>query len=254
MIYNLLQGLTEAHSKNIYHLDLKPENVLLTLNEEPKITDWGLSKIAKDSKYTAVTGYTLMYAAPELFSPKDFGKADCRTDIFQTGIIFYELVTGKNPFDGDTQQQILMNILMEKPKKPSEINADAKVIDNIIMKCLEKKKEDRYQNVFDMQKDLIEYLKIEYKKSWSESKLKGDLKRSCFYCGKVVTVCAAHNDIENTLKYTIDLKNYARGEFKKDVDDIIEKLKYLMKEKMVISDELQKQINIIIHQIKMGRE
>ncbi|PIV27328.1 MAG: hypothetical protein COS36_06100, partial [Candidatus Altarchaeum sp. CG03_land_8_20_14_0_80_32_618] len=104
------------------------------------------------------------------------------------------------------------------------------------------------------QKDLIEYLKIEYKKSWSESKLKGDLKRSCFYCGKVVTVCAAHNDIENTLKYTIDLKNYARGEFKKDVDDIIEKLKYLMKEKMVISDELQKQINIIIHQIKMGRE
>ena len=254
LIYNLLQGLTEAHSKNIYHLDLKPENVLLTLNEEPKITDWGLSKIAKDSKYTAVTGYTLMYAAPELFSPKDFGKADCRTDIFQTGIIFYELVTGKNPFDGDTQQQILMNILMEKPKKPSEINADAKVIDNIIMKCLEKKKEDRYQNVFDMQKDLIEYLKIEYKKSWSESKLKGDLKRSCFYCGKVVTVCAAHNDIENTLKYTIDLKNYARGEFKKDVDDIIEKLKYLMKEKMVISDELQKQINIIIHQIKMGRE
>ncbi|NCT01557.1 MAG: serine/threonine protein kinase, partial [Candidatus Altiarchaeum hamiconexum] len=78
--------------------------------------------------------------------------------------------------------------------------------------------------------------------------------RSCFYCGELLTVYAAKNDIENTLKYAIDLKNYARGEFKKDIDDIIEKLKYKMKEKMDIGDELKKQINIIVHQIKMGRD
>ncbi len=254
LINDLLEGLKEAHSKNIYHLDLKPDNILLTLNGEPKITDWGLSKIAKHSKYSAVTGQTIMYSAPELISPEDFGKADCRTDIFQIGTIFYELVTGKNPFDGDTQSQIITNILMKTPKKPSEINPDTKELEGIIMKCIEKKKENRYQNVSELQKDLTEYLKIKYKESLRESKSTGDIKRSSIYCGELLTVFVSQNNTEEALKYAIDFKNYAKGEFKNDIDNIIEQLKYRMNEKMDIGDELQKKINIVTYQIKMGRE
>jgi len=254
LIYNLLLGLMEAHSKNIYHLDLKPDNIMLTENGEPKITDWGLSKIAKHSKYSVVNGLTIMYSAPELISPEDFGKADNRTDIFQIGTVFYEIITGKNPFDADTQTQILTKILTKNPVKPSEINPDAKVLDNIIMKCLEKKKENRYQNLLELQKDLAEYLKIEYKKSLMKSKSINDMKRSGIYCGELLIVFACQNDIENALKYAIDLKNYAKGEFKEDIDSIIKQLKWRMDKEMNINGELQQQINIIVHQVKMGRK
>ncbi|PKP60874.1 MAG: hypothetical protein CVT88_01730, partial [Candidatus Altiarchaeales archaeon HGW-Altiarchaeales-1] len=255
LINDLLEGLSEAHSKNIYHLDLKPDNILLTSDGELKITDWGLSKIAKHPTSAGVIGavHTPMYSVPELISPKRFGKTDNRTDIFQIGTIFYELVTGVHPFDGDSFDEIMMNILEETPKKPSEINSDAKKLDALIMKCLEKKKEDRYQNVSELQKNLAEYLKIEYNKSLSESKLKGDLKRSCSYCGELLKVYASQNDIENALTYAIDLKNYAEGEYKKEMENIIEQLKYKMKEEMAIDDKLLQQINIIAHQIKMRR-
>ncbi len=251
LINDLLDGLKEAHSKNIYHLDLKPENVLLTSDGEPKITDWGLSKIAKHSKYSKVAGHTLMYAAPELFSPEDFGKADCRTDIFQIGTIFYELVTGKNPFDGDTQQQILMNILMKKPKKPSEINPAAKELDVLILKCLEKKKENRYQNVSELQNALISYMKTEYKKSFTESKLRGDVKRSCFYCGELVKSSAKTRDMVETLKWINDFKDYAKGEDAKDIKNIINELVQRMENKLEITDELTGKIEVVVHHIQM---
>ncbi|PKP58034.1 MAG: serine/threonine protein kinase, partial [Candidatus Altiarchaeales archaeon HGW-Altiarchaeales-2] len=251
LINDLLEGLSEAHSKNIYHLDLKPDNILLTSDGEPKITDWGLSKISKHSKYTAVTGRTIMYAAPELISPRRFGKADCRTDIFQIGMIFYELITGVHPFDGDAQEEIMMNILEETPKKPSEINADVSVFDDIIMKCIEKKKEDRYLNVSELQNALISCMKTEYKKSLREGKSRGDIKRSCIYCGELVIYCAKSRDIIEILKWARDLEEYAKGEDAKDIENIINELVHRMENKLEITDELTGKIEVVVHHIQM---
>ncbi len=96
-------------------------------------------------------------------------------------------------------------------------------------------------------------LKAEYEKLLAESKSAGDVIRTGFYCGELLNVYASQNNAEEALKYAIDLKNYAKGEYEKEIDNIIEQLKYRMKEKMDINDELQKEINVIVHQIKMGR-
>ncbi|PKP59913.1 MAG: serine/threonine protein kinase, partial [Candidatus Altiarchaeales archaeon HGW-Altiarchaeales-1] len=156
-----------------------------------------------------------------------------------------ELVTGKNPFDGDTQQQILMNILMKKPKKPSEINPAAKELDVLILKCLEKKKENRYQNVSELQNAL------EYKKSFTESKLRGDVKRSCFYCGELVKSSAKTRDMVETLKWINVFKDCAKGEDAKDIKNIINELVHRMENNLEITDELTGKIEVVVHHIQM---
>ncbi|PIV46309.1 MAG: hypothetical protein COZ66_01095, partial [Candidatus Huberarchaeum crystalense] len=100
-------------------------------------------------------------------------------------------------------------------------------------------------------KDLIEYLKIEYKKSWSESKLKGDLKRSCFYCGELVKSSAKTRDIVETLKWIGDFKEYAKGEDAGNIENIINELVYRMENKKEITDELTGKINIVVHHVQM---
>ena len=97
LIFNIAEGLKHAHNKGIVHRDLKPRNVLLK-DGVPKISDWGLSKIASESSSSTVA-FTPLYAAPEQVSRK-FGSPDNRTDIWQLGVIFYELVTGELPFKG----------------------------------------------------------------------------------------------------------------------------------------------------------
>jgi len=165
LIFNIAEGLKYAHKLKIIHRDLKPHNILLSQGI-PKISDWGLSKVLAESTTSTTTAFTPYYASPEQISG-DF--KDERTDIFQLGIIFYELVTGELPFKGDNLVEIGMAIATKQPALPSEINPEAKEVENIIMKCLEKDKEKRYQSVKELQEDLADYLKIEYTKSLRES-------------------------------------------------------------------------------------
>ncbi|MCL0098809.1 serine/threonine protein kinase, partial [Dehalococcoidia bacterium] len=100
LIFKIADGLRYAHGRPrpVFHLDLKPGNIMLDGNKEPKIVDWGLAKMIRASKQSddQARGYTTLYATPEQISG---GKVDGRTDIFQLGQIFYELVTGKPPFE-----------------------------------------------------------------------------------------------------------------------------------------------------------
>ena len=250
LIFEIGEGLKYAHSKGISHRDLKPANILLH-GDVPKIADWGLSKVAKDSRGSVHSSFTILYAAPEQLSPDKFGKTDNRTDIYQLGTIFYELTTGKPPFQGDSVTEIMAQIIMAIPKPPSENNHETKVIEPIIMKCLEKEMSQRYQTVDHLQKDLAEYLKVEYRESLHKSQ--GDMKRSGYYCSELCMMHLKIDDVAGALKYAMDLKNYAAGDAKVLLNQLIDELQYRRKESISAPKELIERADVVLHQASMGR-
>jgi serine/threonine protein kinase len=153
IIYDIAHGLSYAHHKNIIHGDVKTSNIMVCSGLY-KISDWGLSKL-KIGESVTLSGATPQYAAPEQIS-QEYGKADERTDIYQLGTVFYELVTGKVPFEGD-MSEVYGSILNKEPILPSEINAQSKDLEPIIMKCLNKVKDERYSSMEELLKDLEDY-------------------------------------------------------------------------------------------------
>ena len=159
LITGVADGLRYAHEHGFIHRDIKPHNILLTEDVVPKITDWGMSKVlAADVKKSSVAGFSLSYAAPEQVSPSEFGRTDERTDIYQLGVVFYELLTGSIPFGGESIVEVGNAILREQPLLPSEYNPDAEAVEKIIMKCLEKDPAHRYQSAAELLDALHGYL------------------------------------------------------------------------------------------------
>jgi parallel beta-helix repeat protein len=159
LIRGIADGLKYAHEQGFIHRDIKPHNILLDKDFVPKITDWGMSKVlANEVKKSSIAGFSLSYAAPEQVSPSEFGRTDERTDIYQLGVVFYELVTGSVPFGGESIVEVGNAILREQPIPPSEFNSDAAVVEKIILKCLEKDPAKRYQSSAELLDALHGYL------------------------------------------------------------------------------------------------
>ena len=159
IINGITAGLQYAHEHGFIHRDIKPHNILLTADTVPKITDWGMSKVlAADIKKSSIAGFSLSYAAPEQVSPSEFGRTGERTDIYQLGVVFYELVTGSIPFGGESIVEVGNAILRENPIAPSEYNPDAEAVQKIILKCLEKDPAHRYQSAAELLDALAGYL------------------------------------------------------------------------------------------------
>ena len=159
LIHGIADGLAYAHAHGIIHRDIKPHNILVTGDFVPKITDWGMSKvIATTMQKSSVAGFSLSYAAPEQVSPAEFGRTDVRTDIYQLGALFYELVTGSIPFGGESIVEVGNAIVREEPTLPTEYNPDAEAVEKIILKCLSKRPEDRYQTADELLDALSRYL------------------------------------------------------------------------------------------------
>ena len=150
-IQGIAEGLNYAHKNNIAHFDLKPQNILLK-NEIPKITDWGLSRLLTKHGTTTI-GISLPFAAPEQFSTK-YGEKDAKTDIWQLGILFYHLLTNSVPFSGKDFAEYGKNITSINIKKMIMEDESVEEVSHILVKCLAKKKKDRYKNVKCFLKDI----------------------------------------------------------------------------------------------------
>jgi serine/threonine protein kinase len=136
--------------KGIVHRDIKPENILLTKDLTLKVTDFGLVK-ALDEMVAGFAG-TKEYASPEQFSG---GRIDSRSDIYSFGIVLYEMSTGQRPFTGPDFEKYSYQHRNLKPPLPTKLNSDVpSELEHIILKCLEKKPEDRYQRFEDLKAEL----------------------------------------------------------------------------------------------------
>jgi serine/threonine protein kinase len=161
IVVQICRGLQEAHSVGIIHRDLKPENILLQeKSDRPdwvKIVDFGISHLAEGSKRLTRTGK--MIGTPEYIAPEQLRDRaiDVRTDIYSLGIMMYELLTGRTPFDGETAEAILMKHLLDEPPPISQYRDefdDKSTYSQIVMKALKKNPEDRYQTVTELRLDL----------------------------------------------------------------------------------------------------
>ena len=249
ILFNICEGLKFAHARKIIHRDLKPQNILLK-DGMPKISDWGLSRIISESTTTNATSFTPYYAAPEQIGKK---AKDERTDIWQLGVILYELVTGELPFQGDSMIEIGMNIATKDPKRPGEIKPDANVIDAVVMKCLKKDHAKRYQSVLELQKDLAMYMRENYAELLITSVSVHDYNRSAYYCGDLVMINILTGDLKSAYKYLVDLEHYSKGNVKVEAKELSEQIKMRMEMGVTeIPDELIQKAEIIVHQVSVG--
>ncbi|MCJ7602175.1 MAG: serine/threonine-protein kinase [Desulfobulbaceae bacterium] len=141
----LLNALHYSHSKNVVHRDIKPENLFLLEDGQIKISDFGIAKIDK----TSVTHHGMLIGTPSYMSPEQCeGKpVDGRSDLFSAAVIFYQLLTGQKPFNGDSLATLMMQVIYSKPSSVLELNGLLpKTFEGLIRKALAKKPEERFQS------------------------------------------------------------------------------------------------------------
>ena len=159
-VSKLADALQAAHAAGVVHRDLKPQNILITPDNEPRITDFGLARITDESAITNTGDFagTYFYMSPEQIGASRIG-IDYRTDIFSLGVVLYEMLALRRPFEGDTMHQVARRILHEDP--PELRSLRSRVPRNLAVicgKCLEKDKDRRYATMADLAADIRRHL------------------------------------------------------------------------------------------------
>ena len=155
----IASALETAHKNNIIHRDIKPHNIIITEDGIAKVTDFGIAKAVSNSTITAF-GSTI--GSVHYFSPEHAkgGFTDPKSDLYSLGVVLYEMVTGKVPFNADTPVSVALKHMQEKPTEPIEINSNIpKSVNDIIMKAMQKDISLRYQTATEMLRDLSRAIK-----------------------------------------------------------------------------------------------
>ena len=155
----IASALEIAHKNHIIHRDIKPHNIIITEDGVAKVTDFGIAKAVSNSTITAF-GTTI--GSVHYFSPEHArgGFTDEKSDLYSLGVVMYEMLTGKVPFDADTPVSVALKHMQEDPKPPIEVNPNIpSAVNDIIMKALRKDANLRYQNATTMLLDLKRALK-----------------------------------------------------------------------------------------------
>ncbi len=153
--YQICDALSAAHEKNIVHRDIKPHNIMITHDQRVKVTDFGIARVSSGSTMTADTNIlgSVHYISPEQARG---GHVDGKTDLYSLGIVLYEMLTGRIPFESDSPVAIAMKHIQETPVSPREYNPEiSQSVENLILKSLSKNIAERYQNANDMKKDIM---------------------------------------------------------------------------------------------------
>ncbi len=156
IVSGVLDALEYSHRVGIVHRDIKPGNIMLTSTGAVKVMDFGIARAIEDSASTVTQTHTVVGTAQYLSPEQARGESvDARSDLYSTGCLLYELLTGLPPFQGDSAVAIAYQHVREIPKRPSSLAADVpESLDRVILKSLAKSREDRYQDAAHMRADL----------------------------------------------------------------------------------------------------
>ena len=150
------RGIEAAHNKEITHRDIKPQNIMISTDGKVKVTDFGIAKAISSNTISSDAMGSVHYASPEQARN---GFIDGRSDIYSLGIVMYEMVTGRVPFDGETTVAVAIQHLQEEMVVPTAFAVDLPIsYEKIILKCTQKNPERRYQTVVDLLADLRQAL------------------------------------------------------------------------------------------------
>lgn len=146
------RGIEAAHNKNIIHRDIKPQNIMISTEGKVKVTDFGIARAATSNTISSDVMGSVHYSSPEQARN---GFVDGKSDIYSLGIVMYEMVTGRVPFDGDTTVAVAIQHLQEEMVPPSAFAPNLPIsMEKIILKCTQKSADRRYESMTALLADL----------------------------------------------------------------------------------------------------
>lgn len=146
------RGIESAHNKEIIHRDIKPQNIIISTEGKVKVTDFGIAKAVSSNTISSDVMGSVHYVSPEQARN---GYVDCRSDLYSLGIVMFEMITGRVPFDGDTTVAVAIQHLQEEMPLPSSYASNIPIsFEKIILKCTQKNADRRYQTISELISDL----------------------------------------------------------------------------------------------------